>query len=79
VLILSGANTYTGPTYVNEGQVRVTAPQAIPPNATLELNGGEYRLDFGSAAPVDLGVVNLREESGLTLLSLGSATINAYA
>lgn len=62
-IVLSGANTYTGPTRVLSDTTRITAAQAIPVGTDLELAGGWYMLDFPATKPILLGDVSLLERS----------------
>lgn len=47
-LILSGINTYTGPTYVNGGVLRLNNAAALPSNSNVQLNGGVLELTSSS-------------------------------
>lgn len=76
-LILEGANTYTGPTTINEGQVRATPGASLGPGV-LELRGGvleiagggtfNRHLDYGVAA--ETGRINWTAVTGLPAPSL---------
>jgi|GEM_PF-2627132 len=47
-LILGGANTYTGTTYVNGGVLRLNNAAALPSNSNVQLNGGVLELTSSS-------------------------------
>ena len=70
-VILSGTNTYSGPTTVNRspggsGQLRITRPAALPADADVVINGGDLRMEFTATVPVDLGTVVLRDRGGIS-------------
>lgn len=44
-LILSAVNTYTGPTVINAGILRLAATNAIPPDSDIVINGGVLDLN----------------------------------
>ena len=52
-LTLSGTNTYTGATLVNNGTLRLTGAACLPPTAELYLiTGSTVQLDYAGALPV---------------------------
>lgn len=73
-LVISGHNSYSGPTVVNgaglgsteSGMLIVTAPEAIPSDNTVIVNGGEYRINFDTDVPIDLGGLELRDGGAIT-------------
>ncbi|MCA9149619.1 MAG: autotransporter-associated beta strand repeat-containing protein, partial [Planctomycetales bacterium] len=60
-IVLSGANTYTGPTRVLRDNIRVVAAQAIPVGTDLELSGGTLTADFDATEPIVLGDVSVSQ------------------
>ena len=44
-LVLGGTNTYSGPTTIEGGTLRLGAPQVLPPASALVLAGGDTRTD----------------------------------
>ena len=65
---VSGLNTYTGVTYIEEGTLRLgigggLASPAIllGPNATFDLSGNNVTLSYGLFSSVDPGTVRLGE------------------
>ena len=78
-IVLTGANTYTGKTIVQEGTLALTASA----NATtgIEVNGGFLRLDSATAIPAGGVVLNgggLKFNLGATTaITVNNLTINA--
>ena len=72
MLVLSGANTYTGMTTVAEGDLRVAGQSSLSPDVTLRYN---TTLDLGGT---DCSVTNLVLEQGLGVQQVanGSLTVN---
>ena len=72
MLVLSGANTYTGMTTVAEGDLRVAGQSSLSPVVTLRYN---TTLDLGGT---DCSVTNLVLEQGLGVQQVanGSLTVN---
>ena len=72
MLVLSGANTYTGMTTVAEGDLRVAGQSSLSPDVTLLYN---TTLDLGGT---DCSVTNLVLEQGLGVpqVANGSLTVN---
>src|SRR5688572_7573247 len=59
-LRLSGNNTYSGRTVINDGNISVGSATAIPFQSDVDINGGQFWSGFDSATPIDLGDVTLR-------------------
>jgi len=80
-IVLTGANTYTGKTIIQEGTLALTASA----NATtvIEVNGGNLRLDSATAIPAGGVVLNgggLKFNLGATTaITVNNLTINAAA
>ncbi len=54
-VILSGRNTYSGPTTVNFGSsIKLATPTALPDDTDLMLNGGRIEVGFGSLTSMNL-------------------------
>lgn len=62
-IVLSGANTYSGPTRVINDQTRIAAAQSLPAGTDLELAGGWLLLDFEASGPTILGEMSVTERS----------------
>ena len=75
---LSGANTYTGATIIQAGELRVTATNAIPAASNLQLAGGVLELgvaDYTAALGVNGGQVRFTGDGGFS--AFGAArTVN---
>jgi autotransporter-associated beta strand protein len=56
---LSGQNTYSGPTYINEGDLRLMTPESFPAGGDLNLDGGRLRIQFEDEVPLKLGTLRL--------------------
>ncbi len=68
ILTLSGANSYTGGTFVNEGILRLAAGASLSPSGALVVNGGTFDLNGNNVS------VGLLQGAGGTI-SLGAATL----
>jgi fibronectin-binding autotransporter adhesin len=51
--VLSGANTYSGPTFVSGGVLKLAASECLPDATTLTINGGTIELEAGVRERVD--------------------------
>ena len=65
-LTLSGANTYTGATTINEGAIRLNASDRISDSSNLNLNGGALNLNGKSERVNDLAFNNGTLDFGTT-------------
>ncbi len=74
-LRLSGNNTYTGPTTVNNGQLIIENPTALPSGTDLTISGGNLELQYASSTPVQVGSVHL--QSGYLLSTESDTTLEA--
>ena len=68
ILTLSGANSYTGGTFVNEGTLRLAAGASLSPFGALVVNGGTFDLNGNNVS------VALLQGTGGTI-SLGASTL----
>ena len=68
ILTLSGANSYAGGTFVNEGILRLATGASLSPVGALVVNGGTFELNGNNIS------VGLLEGTGGTI-SLGASTL----
>lgn len=64
-LVLSGVNSYSGPTVVNSGDgsaaLSLASETALPAGSDVVLNGGELRVNFDSTEPLAMGELVVRD------------------
>ncbi|MEM9658732.1 MAG: hypothetical protein AAF961_10260, partial [Planctomycetota bacterium] len=53
---LSGSNSYTGVTHVNEGTVEFVTPEALPDGTDLFVSGGNVELEYETASKRFAGI-----------------------
>ena len=58
VQVLSGSNTYTGPTTVSNGVLRLSSPGVLPVSTVLTLDGGTLDLPFSGNEHVAQASIN---------------------
>ena len=63
---LSGNNTYTGTTYVNEGGVYLATASALPDNGDLVIAGGDLQIGYVASGAKHLGNVRIAGGGALT-------------
>lgn len=54
-VVLNAANTYTGPTYINGGELRLTNSAALPSGSNVLLNGGVIGIGTGGPTAFTIG------------------------
>jgi autotransporter-associated beta strand protein len=59
-LLLSGSNTYTGPTRVNRGAIDVLGPSSAPADNDLVVQGGAFQIMYASEQPILLRSLALK-------------------
>lgn len=62
---LSGNNSYSGTTYVNEGTTTFTSSRSLPANTNLDVSGGTVQLNFGTGVPKKLKTIRIAEGGSL--------------
>lgn len=62
---LSGSNSYSGTTYVNEGTAVFTSSRSLPADTNLNVSGGTVELDFGTGVPKKLKNIRIAEGGSL--------------
>ena len=61
-VVLSGANSYSGETVINDGvRLHIISPQAVPADNDLIVNGGEYHVILPVADVIGLGSLTLQQ------------------
>jgi len=64
-LLLSGSNTYSGPTTVNSrdsvGILELASENALPAGSDVFLNGGDLRVNHQRTAPLQIGRLEIRD------------------
>jgi autotransporter-associated beta strand protein len=65
-LILSGNNTYTGTTYVNEGAAYLATASALPDNGNLVIVGGDLQIGYVATGAKHLKNVRIAGHGALT-------------
>jgi autotransporter-associated beta strand protein len=78
ILVLEAANTYTGPTAINAGTLRVGGSGSINSSSGITINGGQ--LDYNSSTPLTAGLTFTNGTLGgteWTGSSLNNLTIGA--
>jgi autotransporter-associated beta strand protein len=65
-LVLGGANTYTGDTFLNQGTLRLASPAALPPATSLRFHGGTLDLAGHSIAIESLTGLGTLHNTGCT-------------
>ncbi|WP_066403007.1 MBG domain-containing protein [Flavisolibacter tropicus] len=73
-MVLSGANTYTGPTTITGGTLQLGAANKIADVSTLILNGGIFKTGATTGFSETLGTLRLLENSTISL-GTGSHTL----
>ncbi|WP_442483920.1 hypothetical protein [Aeoliella sp. SH292] len=68
-VVYSGNNSYTGPTFVNEGQLDVFTRTALPTGTDLILNGGDVTLRYDSTAANKFGTIRIAGDGSLRSIS----------
>ncbi len=79
-LSLTGNNTYSGPTYVSEGEILVNSITALPVGNVLKVNGGMVSFEVSNTASTFLlGSLELRQNGLVNDPNGGKSGINAAA
>jgi autotransporter-associated beta strand protein len=75
-LVLGGANTYTGDTFLNQGTLRLASPAALPAATSLRFHGGTLDLAGHSISVESLTGLGTLQNSGGTsaTIMIGSTT-----
>jgi len=73
-LILGGANTYTGPTTINNGTLALGANNALPTASSLILGGGTLATG-GFSQTNALGTLTLSSDSAIDMGGIGSSIL----
>ncbi|MCA9099614.1 MAG: hypothetical protein KDA63_00595 [Planctomycetales bacterium] len=64
-VIISGANSYSGATYVRGSEVTFTSEASLPVDTELYVEAAEFHLNFVPQQPVDVGTLYLQQGGGL--------------
>jgi autotransporter-associated beta strand protein len=76
-LVLGGANTYTGDTFVNQGKLRLASPAALPGATSLRFHGGTLDLAGHSITIESLTGIGTLQNSGSTPATLTTGATTA--
>jgi autotransporter-associated beta strand protein len=77
-LVLGGANTYTGDTFVNQGTLRLASPAALPAATSLRFHGGTLDLAGHSIAIESLTGLGILQNTGGTPATLSTGGTTAF-
>lgn len=79
LLLLSGINTYSGPTVVNaasnSAKIQVAQEGALPSAGDVILNGGSLELDYVSTTPLEIDELIIREGATVSGADSGAPSL----
>lgn len=76
---LSGVNTYTGPTVINEGSLRLATSTSIPSGSDVIVDGGSLSATTALGDVVSLGDIVIRNDGGIGGFEFTAETVTLEA